>query len=110
MFAESSSRNKRPVRRFCVFVWWRKTDPGKREISKAWLNRPVLRRKGSRAEWHVGAGQCVSKGVIREVLETWLVHLSKDPGVSLWVWTGHRLKDGRTWSRKQERGLGGCRE
>lgn len=65
-------------------VWWRKTDPGKRnKQSMTGLTGAQEKREQSR-ERHARPGQCVSKEVISEVLEKWLVHLSKDPeGVSV---------------------------
>lgn len=88
-FAEGSSKNKRPVRCFCVSVWWRKTDPGRRnKQSMAELTGAQQKREQSR-ERYARPGQHVSKEVVSEVFEKWLVHLSRDPeGVSLEQVTG----------------------
>lgn len=60
-------------------VWRRKTDPGKRnKQSMAELTGAQEKREQSR-ERHARPGQRVSKEVVSEVFEKWLVHLSKDP-------------------------------
>lgn len=67
-FAEGSSKNKRPMRCFCVSVWWRKTDLGKRnKQSMTELTGAQEKREQSR-ERRLRPGQHVSKEVISEVL------------------------------------------